>query len=60
MNAEEFRNWRKRMGFKNQAQAAAALGVTANTVARYETSQRNISDSIERLCIALEKLRECE
>jgi len=59
MKTEQFKAWRKKMGFTQQ-QAADALGVYARTITNYERGQRyedgrevKIPESIALACSAL-------
>jgi len=60
MNGKELRSIRKRLGW-TQAQMAAAIRVTANTVARRERDERAISEStallVEKTCADQRKKR---
>lgn len=40
--AEAFRGWASLMGYKNQSETAAALGVHRNTIVNYETGKTPI------------------
>ncbi|MGH0004087.1 helix-turn-helix domain-containing protein [Pseudovibrio ascidiaceicola] len=47
MTPEQFKKWRKGMGYKSRDAAAEALGVSAGTIANYETGVRR--DDPERV-----------
>lgn len=51
----QFREWRKRMGW-TQTEAAAHLGSRKEYVSQIERGVANPSETLQRLCMALEKL----
>ena len=53
MEADEFKAWRKRMGWK-QSDVALALGLTTRQVGRLERGEFSISRAIEISCNCLE------
>ena len=55
MTPESIREWRSRMGF-TQAQAAEALGLKPRVIAYFESGERNVSGTVEKLCAAIEEL----
>jgi len=61
MSPEQFKAWRKAMGFKSQSAVAEALGVSKGTIELYETGRRRdnglpvtIPDSIILACAAVQ------
>jgi transcriptional regulator with XRE-family HTH domain len=55
MTSKEFRKKRGTLGL-TQIQLAAELGVTGTAVARWERSERKISEPVARLLTLLSKL----
>ncbi|WP_310622464.1 helix-turn-helix domain-containing protein [Flexibacterium corallicola] len=62
MTPKQFKKWRRINGFKSQAEAAKALGVSRDTIVNYENGVRRdnpsktveIPKSIELACAALQ------
>jgi DNA-binding XRE family transcriptional regulator len=54
MTPDDFRQWRKRLGW-TQNDAAAKLGLSVRAIKHYESGSRGISPVVERLCRAVER-----
>ena len=56
MTADEFRAWRDRLGL-SLVQAGAALGVTSRAVQFYQSGERPVPLTVEKLCMMLERAK---
>ncbi len=60
MTPQEFKSKRLELGFKNQGDLAEAIGISAKSISRLETGERNPSKIVVKFMQTLEKLKNFE